>query len=74
MSYSKYIGFYDESYIQFHVRRIEANNQEEAEEKFLKHLEIVNCIPDTNKIYVDLISDIDIIGFPKTALNPYPYD
>jgi len=73
-SYAQYIGFYDESYIQFHIRRIEANNQKEAEEKFIKHLERVNCIADPNKIYVDLISDIDIIGFPKTALNPYPYD
>lgn len=72
--YSRYIGFYDESYIQFHVRRIEASNQEEAEEKFLKHLDRVNCNPDHNKIYVDLISNIDTIGFPKTALNPYPYD
>ena len=74
MSYSKYIGFYDESYVQFHVRRIEANNQKEAEEKFLQHLNIVNCNPDPNKIYVDSISDIDTIGFPRTALNSHPYD
>jgi len=74
MSYSKYIGFYDESYIQFHVRRIEANNQTEAEEKFLQHLNIANCNPDPNKIYVDLISNIDTIGFTKTTLNPYPYN
>jgi len=59
--YSRYIGIYNEPYVQLHVVRIEAGSQKDAEEKFLEHLGKVNS---GNEIYVGLISDLDIIGFP----------
>jgi len=59
--YAQYIGIYDEPYVQLHVVRIEANSQKDAEYKFLEHIGKVNI---GNEIYVGLISDLDIIGFP----------
>jgi hypothetical protein len=62
--YARYIGIYDEPHVQLFVNRIEASSQKDAEDKFLEYLEEVNG-GTVREIYVSLIEDLDIIGFPK---------
>ncbi|OHD25266.1 MAG: hypothetical protein A2Y34_03935 [Spirochaetes bacterium GWC1_27_15] len=56
----EYLGIYDEPHVQIFIKRIFADNQIEAENKFIEYLERKNGRV-VFEIYVDLLSNIDFL-------------
>ena len=58
---NEYIGIYNNKYVQIYVNKIYANSLEEAENKFIQHLEKEYKEKYVEDVHIELLSNIERI-------------